>query len=70
MRPRHCGRRNRRFDRCPGDMRQWQVDRLSRTIQKPAATRRMLWVYPVATAAVIAIGFCIWWGMRPDMLNN
>jgi anti-sigma factor RsiW len=48
-------------------MRQRQVERLARPAIQPAAKRRMpIWVYPLATAAMILVGFCFWWGSRAE----
>ncbi len=49
-------------------IRQWQADRLREQAQQPikiSAWRRYSWAYPWAAAAVIAVGYIIWWGTQP-----
>ena len=52
-------------------MRQWQVERLVRPAPQSAKRRRMpVWSYPVATAAMVLIGLCCWWGLHPETAST
>jgi anti-sigma factor RsiW len=49
-------------------IRQWHADRLRAQAQQPIripAWRRFGWAYPWAAAAVLAIGYVVWWGTQP-----
>src|SRR5580765_4655168 len=48
--------------------RQWHADQMRMQAQQPvrvAAWRRFGWAYPWAAAAVIVIGYIVWWGTQP-----
>lgn len=49
-------------------IRQWQAERARQdALAEPALSRRARWwIYPVAAAAALAMGYTVWWGFQPQ----
>lgn len=53
-------------------MRRWQIDRaLAPPVHEPVNELRFpWWSYPLTTAAAVMIAFLVWWGNRPDTVED